>query len=254
MRGPSDIRKESVAIGVAKTKRSLESKLILGFVGGALVALGYLAYIRVAASFADSQPAWGNFLGACVFPIGLIAILLAGGELATGNMMVVSTAAFDKKISWKDWLINILTITLANFVGAIFVAFVFGQVVGLTTGDIYAQQVFKVADAKVSASVIQCFFSGIGCNWLVGLAIWLCFGAKDAIGKIVGIWFPIMIFIVIGFQHSIANIFVVSAAIFQGHGTWAAFFQNFIPVYLGNVIGGMIFMAFFYHRAYREVK
>ncbi|OTE88133.1 formate-nitrite transporter, partial [Escherichia coli] len=82
--------------------------------------------------------------------------------------------------------------------------------------------------------------SGIGCNWFVGLALWLSYGAKDAAGKVLTIWFPVMIFVAIGFQHSVANCFVIPAAIFEGQATWLEFLSNFIPVYIGNIIGGAI--------------
>lgn len=111
-----------------------------------------------------------------------------------------------------------------------------------------------IASAKTDASFGSALISGIGCNWLVGLAVWLSFGAKDAAGKILGIWFPIMIFVAVGFQHSIANCFIIPAAIFEGGSTWGLFLQNFIPVYLGNIIGGLIFVAGFYYYSYAEKK
>jgi len=249
---PDQILNKSVAAGVAKTQKTLEAKLILGFIGGAMISLGYLAYIRIAAGFTGSLSGLGSFLGACVFPTGLIVILLAGGELVTGNMMAVSAALIDGKIRVTGWLLNLLTITLANAAGALFAAYVFGHVVGLTAGEIYGNEVALLADAKLNASALQCFFSGIGCNWFVGLALWLCYGAKDGITKIAGIWFPVMTFVIIGFQHSVANIFLLAAALFEGHGTWQQFLRNFIPVYIGNLVGGFVFVAFFYHRVYRH--
>lgn len=251
MRTPGEIRIESVAAGVAKVEKTLEAKLILGFIGGAMISLGYLAYVRIAAAVSGLSAGLGSFLGACVFPIGLIVILLAGGELVTGNMMAVSSALFDRKIKLTDWIVNLLTITFANAVGALFVSYVFGHVVGMTSGELYGHEVALLADGKLGANGWQCFFSGIGCNWFVGLALWLCYGAKDGITKMIGIWFPVMTFVVTGFQHSVANIFLLSAVVFEGHSTWIQFFQNFIPVYLGNIVGGMIFVAFFYQRAYK---
>ena len=246
-----EIRIASVAAGVAKVQKSMEAKLVLGFIGGAMISLGYLAYARIAAALAESQiSAIGSFLGACVFPVGLIVILLAGGELVTGNMMTVSSALLDKKISFLDWAKNLLTITLANAVGALFVSYFFGHVVGLTTGALYAHEIEVLVQGKISATPIQCFLSGIGCNWFVGLALWLCYGAKEGIAKMLGIWFPVMVFVLIGFQHSVANIFLLTAAIFEDHATWGQFFQNFIPVYLGNLVGGMVFVALLYQIAY----
>src|SRR5699024_9084626 len=99
---------------------------------------------------------------------------------------------------------------------------------------------------------LQAIFSGIGCNWFVGLGLWLCYGAQDGAGKILGIWFPVMIFVAIGFQHSVANCFVIPGAIFEGHATWMDFLKNFVFVYLGNIIGGSIFVSGFYHASYKH--
>ena len=252
MRTPEEILEITIETGVKKTKKKLPAKLILGFIGGAMISLGYLAYIRVIASVAHHWGSFASFIGACVFPIGLIVILLAGGELATGNMMAVSSAWIAKRIKFTDFAKNLLTITATNFVGALFVAYFFGHFVGLTHGGVFLEETIVVANAKLSANFWQAFVSGIGCNWFVGLSLWLCYGAKTDIGKIIGIWFPVMVFVAIGFQHSIANIFVISAAIFEGHGTWLAFVYNFIPVFLGNVVGGSVFISLAYYLSYHK--
>ncbi|WP_346401018.1 formate/nitrite transporter family protein, partial [Listeria monocytogenes] len=77
----------------------------------------------------------------------------------------------------------------------------------------------------------------------VGIAVWLCYAAKDFSGKILGIWFPVMAFVAIGFQHVVANMFIIPAAIFAGYYSWADFIWNIIPVYLGNVVGGAVFVS-----------
>lgn len=249
---PEDILEKSINTGVGKLKKSLIAKMILGFIGGAMISIGFLAYVRVSASIPKDLASVKAFVGATVFPIGLIIILLAGGELATGNMMAVGSAIFAKKLSINDYLKNLAIITLFNFLGAIFVAYFFGHVVGLTHVAPFQQSVITIAASKTSASFLSAFISGIGCNWLVGLAVWLSYGAKDAAGKIMGIWFPIMIFVAIGFQHSISNCFIIPAAIFEGGSTWNLFLQSFVPVYLGNILGGLIFVAGFYYLSYQN--
>jgi formate/nitrite transporter len=248
---PGEILTISIKNGTKKIAKPFVAKLILGFIGGAMISLGYLAYVRVSASIPSNLASLQALVGASVFPIGLIVILLAGGELITGNMMAVSTAFYDKKVSFQALLLNWLTITLANIVGALFVAYFFGHVVGLTANGVYADQVRQLAEHKISASWYQATISGIGCNWFVGLALWLCYGAKDAAGKILGIWFPVMIFVAIGFQHSVANAFLIPAAIFEGAVGWGDFFRNFVFVYLGNSIGGAIFVSGFYFVSYK---
>jgi formate/nitrite transporter len=249
---PSEILNDTVHHGRHKVDKPFVEKAILGFIGGAMISLGYLAYIRVASSMIEEWGSVASFLGACVFPIGLIVILLAGGELITGNMMAVSTAWFAKHVSFVELVKNWAIITLFNVIGAIFVAYVFGHIVGLTHVGAFQKETIDLAHAKLAATPLQAFLSGIGCNWFVGLALWLSYGAKEASGKILGIWFPVMVFVAIGFQHSVANAFVIPAAIFEGAVTWMNFIENFIPVYLGNIIGGGIFVGAFYYFAYRN--
>ncbi|WP_429976190.1 formate/nitrite transporter family protein [Enterococcus sp. DIV0086] len=248
MLNPGEILQQSIKMGSQKIEKPLLAKLILGFIGGAMISLGYLAYIRVSASISVELPSIASLVGASVFPIGLIVILLAGGELITGNMMAVSSAFFAKKVTLMELIKNWLVITLANIVGAIFVAYFFG----LTHTGAFQAQVISVAQHKVESSFLQAFVSGIGCNWFVGLALWLCYGAKDSAGKILGIWFPVMVFVAIEFQHSVANAFVIPAAIFEGGSTWMDFIQNFIPVYLGNIVGGAVFVSGFYYLSYNH--
>lgn len=252
MFSPEEIMEISIDYGIKKVKKPLLTKLILGFIGGAMISLGYLAYLRVVASVAHDLGSLASLIGASVFPIGLIVILLAGGELVTGNMMAVSIACFAKKVSFSDLAKNLLLITLANLVGAFFVAFFFGHLTGLTTSGVYLEELQTIAQTKLDANFLQKLLSGIGCNWFVGLSLWLSYGAKDAAGKILGVWFPVMIFVAIGFQHSVANAFMIPAAIFENLATWGDFIQNFIPVYLGNIIGGSIFVSAFYYFSYHH--
>lgn len=254
MKSPEAILETTIHIGEHKIEKTFLARAILGFIGGAMISLGYLLYVRVAASGMEVLGPLSSFIGACVFPIGLIVILMAGGELITGNMMAVSAAFFGKKVSGKDLLANWAVVTLFNILGALFVAFVFGHFLGLTSSGIYLDETVEVAHAKLAASPLQSFVSGIGCNWFVGLALWLCYGAEDATGKLLGTWFPVMTFVALGFQHSVANAFIIPAAIFEGQATWLDFIQNFVLVYLGNIIGGAGFVSLFYYLAYGHKK
>ncbi len=254
MKSPEAILETTIHIGEHKIEKTFLARAILGFIGGAMISLGYLLYVRVAASGMEVLGPLSSFIGACVFPIGLIVILMAGGELITGNMMAVSAAFFGKKVSGKDLLANWAVITLFNVLGALFVAFVFGHFLGLTSSGIYLDETVEVAHAKLAASPLQSFVSGIGCNWFVGLALWLCYGAEDATGKLLGTWFPVMTFVALGFQHSVANAFIIPAAIFEGQATWLDFIQNFVLVYIGNIIGGAGLVSLFYYLAYGHKK
>ncbi len=249
---PDKILEISVKNGINKTSYSLLTTILLGFQAGAFISLGFLLYIRVTAPLSEGLSGLSAILGASVFPIGLILTLIAGGELLTGNMMVVPLARFAKKIQTKQLLKNWILITLSNFLGAIFVAYFFGHIVGLTETGAYLDSTIHIAEHKLNATFLQAFVSGIGCNWLVAAAVWLSYGSEDMIGKIAGIWFPTMAFVAIGFQHVVANMFVIPAAIFAGHFTWMDYVGNFVPVFLGNAVGGALFIAMVYWFAYKK--
>ncbi|MFZ7944550.1 formate/nitrite transporter family protein [Neobacillus sp. 19] len=249
---PENILELTVENGVKKVKYSLVQTMILGFEAGAFIAIGYLLFIRVTAPLSPHLEGLSSLIGASVFPIGLILTLLAGGELLTGNMMAVPLAWMASKVSTRHILVNWFLVSVSNFVGAIFVAYFFGHLVGLTETAPYLGKTISIAEHKLEASFLQAFISGIGCNWLVSAAVWLSYGANDMFGKIAGIWFPTMTFVAIGFQHVVANMFVIPAAIFAGHFSWMAYLDNFVPVFLGNAVGGTIFIAIAYWYAYRK--
>lgn len=249
---PKQIAEITIDAGVTKTQLPISHLLLLGFLGGAFISLGFLLDIRVIANLPAEWGSIANLLGGAVFPVGLILVVLAGAELITGNMMSVSMAFYAKKISLGKVIHNWGWITFANLIGALFVAYFFGHVVGLTETGPYLHKTVAVAQAKVDESFLQTFVSAIGCNWLVCLAIWLAYGANDFIGKIFGIWFPVMAFVAIGFQHVVANMFVIPAAIFAGEVTWIEFIGNVIPTFLGNAVGGAGFVGLLYFYVYQK--
>lgn len=249
---PEQIANITVENGYKKSKYSLLKSVVLGFQAGAFIALGYLLFIRVTAPLTGDIAGLSSLLGASIFPIGLILTLIAGGELLTGNMMAVPLAWLSRKINFTQLLKNWTIITLSNFIGAVFVAYVFGHIVGLTETGVFLDKTVSIAEHKLEATFLQAFFSGIGCNWLVAAAVWLSYGSEDMTGKILGIWFPTMTFVAIGFQHVVANMFVIPAAIFAGHFTWLEYLHNFVPVFLGNAVGGSVFVALAYYLAYKK--
>ncbi len=249
---PEQIASIAMENGAKKANFPLMKSLILGFQAGAFISLGYLLFIRVTAPLTGDLAGLGNLVGAALFPIGLILTLIAGGELLTGNMMAVPLARFARKINTKQLLANWSIITISNFIGAIFVAYVFGHLVGLTETGPFLEKTVSIAEHKLEATYLQAFLSGIGCNWLVALAVWMSYGSEDMSGKIFGIWFPTMTFVAIGFQHVVANMFVIPAAIFAGHFSWIEYLHNFVPVFLGNAVGGSVFVALVYYKAYKN--
>jgi formate/nitrite transporter len=247
---PQHVAELSIAAGERKATLPLGAMLVLGFLAGAFVALGFLVDVRVSANLPPQWGSFGSFLGAAVFPVGLILVIIAGGELVTGNMMALPMALMSRKITGRQLVRNWFWVTISNFVGAIFVAYFFGHIVGLTESGPFVAKTVSIAKSKLDDSMLQTFISAIGCNWLVALAVWLSYSAEDVAGKILAIWWPIMTFVAIGFQHVVANMFIIPAAIFAGHFTWADYLRNFVAVWLGNVVGASIFVAGLYWYSY----
>jgi formate/nitrite transporter len=250
-------RTAELAVQAGQNKANLPplTMAVLGFLGGAFIAIGFLLDIRVSGNLPPDWGSFGSLLGAAVFPVGLMLIVIGGGELITGNMMAVSIAAMAKRITIGKLLYNWLWITVTNFIGALFIAYFFGHVVGLTETGTFLTKTAAVAHSKIADHFVQAFVSGIGCNWLVAMAVWLAYTSDTIGGKILAIWFPIMAFVAIGFQHVAANMFVIPAAIFAGQATWGQYWSNFVPVYLGNAVGGGVFVALIYYTAYlRKVQ
>ncbi|MBO0441755.1 formate/nitrite transporter family protein [Candidatus Enterococcus ikei] len=229
---------------VAKSKLSFFRLSVLGVMAGFFIALGYLSFIRISGTVPKSWGGFSTFLGGCLFPIGLIALTFVGGELATGNMMVMTLGVLQKKISGKSLLYNWLVVLITNCIGGILVAYFFGHIIGLTEGP-FLEKTISVAQAKIGDTPLVAFISGIGCNIFVCLAVYLGAMGKTYLGKMFGLWFPVMVFVVCGFQHVVANAFIIPAAIFSNASDilWSDYLSNTLFVFLGNAVGGSLFLA-----------
>jgi formate/nitrite transporter len=206
-----------------------------------------------------------KLLGGAVFSVGLMLVVIAGAELFTGNnLMVTSTLA--KEISIRTMLKRWILVYIANFIGSIILALLF-YLSGLwnTSGGALGQTAVKIAYGKVSLGFWEAIIRGVGCNWLVCLAVWMALAARQTVGKIFAIFFPIMAFVAIGFEHCIANMYFIPTGIFlrawagveapEGFNptilNWGTFaVKNLIPVTIGNMIGGGLFVGMSYWGAY----
>ncbi|ACL03860.1 Protein with response regulator receiver domain [Desulfatibacillum aliphaticivorans] len=265
-KGPKNIA-ETVAhtVGVAKATSAWKSLFVLGMMAGAYIGFGGLLATTV--SF-DMNPSMGIGLKKLVtgsaFSLGLMLVVIAGGELFTGNNLMVSSV-MSGKVTWRKVLAKWGIVYLANFAGSILLVMLF-LFSGLwkTGGSALGAAAVNTAAAKVSLDFGEAIVRAIGCNWLVCLAVWMALSARQTIGKIFAIFFPIMGFVAIGFEHCIANMYFIPAGILLSdwYGiapkgvdlntlTWAAFvFKNLIPVTIGNVIGGVVFVGLGYWGAY----
>jgi formate/nitrite transporter len=255
---PVDTAKAIVDTAGIKNNAPLLNVVLLGFLAGAYIAFGgMLAEIANAGMVAAGFPiGLSKFVFGAVFPVGLMLCVIVGSELFTGNVMYMTFGALKGKSTIgglaKNWIVS----WIFNFVGALFVAYVLAYLSGVMSDPAITAGAIKVATNKVALSWDQALIRGIGCNWLVCLAVYLAFSSDDIIGKLIGIWFPIMAFVTIGFEHSVANMFFIPLGIFLGADvTWANMItSNIIPVTIGNIIGGAIFVACIYWFVYLRGK
>lgn len=239
--------------GEEKLYYSFKKLFTLGIMGGAYIALGYLAYVRVVGTIPKEWGSFSTYLGAGIFPVGLMAVTFAGAELLTGNMLVMAVAYYTKRIKLKDVLYNWFIVTVTNLIGSFLVAYLLGHYVGLTEGA-FLDKTIAIANGKVIDPPLVALVSGIGCNIFVGLGVWMAAVTKDVGGKVLVIWFSITAFVAIGFQHVVANMFIIPAAIFSGKSqiTWIDYIGNAVPVFVGNVIGGAVCLGLVYYLAYGD--
>jgi len=254
-KSPADTAKAISATAGVKNSAKIVNVILLSFLAGAYIAFGgLLAEIANAGMLTAGAPlGLSKFVFGAVFPVGLILVVIGGSELFTGNIMYMTVGVLDKSASIKGLIKSWVFSWSFNFVGALFVALVLAYMSGIVSDPVISASAIKVATAKVSLPWDQAFLRAIGCNWLVCLAVWLAFASDDVIGKIFGIWFPIMAFVTIGFEHSVANMFFIPLGIFlEAEGvTWTSMIiNNLIPVTIGNIIGGAIFVACIYWFTY----
>ncbi len=244
---------------IEKEKYSVKKTLILSFLAGAYIAFGGLLAVIIGGGSPElkvANPGLVKFLYGAAFPVGLMLVVLAGAELFTGNNAYFMPNVLSKKQKWTAPLRNWSLVYIGNFIGSIFVAYFLVHLTDIVSIDPWKESIISVAEAKVSQPFYVIFLKAIGANWLVCLALWLGMSAKQMSGKILGIWWPVMVFVTLGFEHSIANMFFIPAGIFEGANvSWVAFaVDNLIPATLGNIVGGAFFVGTLYWWAYKKLK
>ena len=248
---PSEIAERVQTVGVAKARLPLLSLVMLGMLAGAFIGLGSLYYAIVA-----SDPALGvaaqRVLGGVVFSLGLLLVVVAGAELFTGNNLIAMAWA-DGKVTTSELLFNWIVVCAANFAGALVLAsFVFLS----GHAEAYAATYLKIAALKTGLPFWRAFFSGIMCNVLVCMAIWMTLAGRSVIDKAVAIVFPISAFVAAGFEHSVANMYFIPLAMMLQAAAGQpvellGLARNLVPVIAGNLVGGSVLVALVYYVIYR---
>jgi formate/nitrite transporter len=251
---PADLAKTLVGVGEKKAALPVAKMFVLGILAG--VFIGFAAHL---ATTVATGSGWKEFFGlqkflvGAVFSCGLMLVIIPGSELWTGNNLM-TIALLDRKIGFGGMMKNWIFVYLGNIVGSILLAWIIASMSGLTTGAVGTTAI-NIAGGKCSLSVTEMIFRGIGCNWLVCLAVMMAVSAQDVGSKVLAIFFPIMAFVASGFEHSVANMYFIPAGLFtkgfeaaSGAAapanvaalTLGGCIKNIGYVTLGNLIGGAI--------------
>lgn len=263
MKTPVEIAQSVRDSAQSKATWSVSQMLVLGVLAGAYVAFG--GWGMTVTTFDVQSVGAGKFIAGTVFSIGLILVVLAGGELFTGNC-VMPLAVMSGHLPMRAVVRNWVWVYVANLIGAILVAVLIYNT-GLWRGDIGAKAL-SIAAGKMGLSWWEAFFRGVLCNWIVVLGVWLAMSADDVVGKIWAIYFPIMVFVASGYEHSVANMYFMALGILiKGDPTVLAsalapsnlgvvtvwgYVNNLIPVTAGNIVGGVLFVAALYFSAFKK--
>jgi formate transporter len=261
---PSEIAQRIGNAGVAKARLAVLPLLMLGALAGAFIGLGAMLFVLVKSdaslSFASSA-----ILGGLVFSLGLLLVVVAGAELFTGNNLLAMAWA-DGRITSFELLRNWGLVCLANFVGAVTLALlVFASGHTELNGGAIGRQVVKIALAKQDLSVGHAFFRGVLCNVLVCVAVWMAMGGRSVTDKAAAVIPPIMAFVAAGFEHSIANMYLMPLAMLIQHWgtplpvgdslvTWTGMLGNLVPVIAGNLMGGSVLVGLTYYVIYGRTQ
>ncbi|NQX84789.1 MAG: formate/nitrite transporter family protein [Flavobacteriaceae bacterium] len=245
------------AIAIKKTKYTNKQLVILSFLGGAFIAFGGLLSVLVTGnmpSVLSVHPGLVKLLFGALFPLGLILVALMEVELFTGNNSYMIVGVLRGEFSLNKLIRNFTWVYLFNFFGALFVAVCFGYYSELLN-EAQERFVMNIGVVKTSLNVEVAFLRAVACNWLVCLALWMAARTESFSAKVIVIWFPIMAFVAMGFEHSIANMFFIPLAMLCGADIsfYDFLIGNLLPVTLGNNIGGGIFVGVLHYYASRKL-
>ncbi len=268
---PDEIAEKMEEIGEAKAIMPLQNIFILAILAGAYIGFGaFLATMVSHDTAAHLGVGVAKFLSGSVFSVGLMLVVIGGAELFTGNNLMI-IPCMSKKVTPFHLAKNWIVVYIGNFMGSLlFVLLVYFSGLWKINSNLVGAAALNIANLKVNLPIGEAFARGVLCNWLVCLAVWIAISAQNTIGKIFGVYFPIMAFVASGYEHSIANMYFIPIGILlKGKSqvvtapllidvsnlTWAHFLvDNLVPVTLGNIVGGAIFVGLLYWLVYCRSK
>jgi formate transporter len=254
---PTDVVKSMLTAGQTKADLSVRDLLIRGFLSGAL--LGFATSLALTATAQTNTP----LVGALVFPVGFVMIVLLGLELVTGSFAVTTLASVDGRRAWGPVCANLSWVFFANLIGSLaYGAFLYVVLTNMGTAAPtgIGASIVKIAEAKTlayaasgTAGMVTVFVKAILCNWMVCLGVVMALTSQSTVGKIVAMWLPILTFFAQGYEHSVVNMFMIPTGMLLGAKVTMAdwWLWNQIPVTLGNFVGGFLFVGLFLYWTYR---
>jgi formate transporter FocA len=272
---PKKMAEKGVEVGVNKANMGWRNTIVLSILAGAFIAMGGIFLTTVTAGAAVLPFGVVRLLGGLVFCLGLILVVVAGSELFTGNTLIMMAWASDRVSTWK-LLRNWILVYFGNLLGSLMTVYWMFLTQQYTFGKgAIGLNALTIANAKCGLEFIQAIALGIGCNALVCLAVWLCFSARSTTDKILSIIFPITAFVAAGFEHCVANMYLIpigltikgwapasfwaligkTATDFPALTTNNFLLYNLLPATIGNIIGGAVMVGLIYWFVYvREPK
>lgn len=252
---PKEIAERVENVGVIKAGLPLLSTAALGMLAGGFIGLGAL-FFNLVASDATMGFAAQRVLGGAVFSLGLILVVIAGAELFTGNNLLVM-GWVSRRISTASLLRNFVIVYLANMAGAMGLALLVAwSGHGEMNAGAVGRTAVSIAAAKCALPFAEAFFRAVLCNVLVCLAVWIAMAGRNVTDKILAIIFPITAFVACGFEHCVANMYLIPLGMFlqntTGGVSWQGFLHNLAPVTLGNLAGGAGMVGLVYWVIYRR--
>lgn len=245
---PREVIDATINLGIKKAKLKVSSCILLGILAGFFIGFGGLGNILVTQTLDGIDTGLARLAGAAVFPVGLMLVVMCGAELFTGNNLM-TLAFMNKKISLCEILKSWSIVYLANFVGSVVLALCIFYA-GTLTGDA-ANKAISIAESKTALTTLELIIRGILCNIIVTLAVWMATASQDVISKIFACWFPIMLFVLCGFEHSVANMFFIPMGmLLEANVTMCQLMTNLIFVTIGNIIGGGILVPIVYNKVF----
>ncbi len=242
IKSAQDIVETACNVGAAKSRLPLARQVALSVLAGAYVGLGGLLAIAVGGGnveLAKANPGLARLAFGAAFPLGFVLVAIVGGELFTENCAVMISACLVRAAKWRALLRGWGVVYVGNLIGALLLALFMGYLAGfLGQGDL-ARSGVAIAEAKVKLGWGQALLYGVGGGWLACLGVWLAFSSQEVLGRIAGLWLPVMAFAALGWSHAVADTFFISLGMFGGAQVSVLDFlwRALLPVTLGNVIG-----------------